>query len=503
MTDSVFKSAVARARDGLKEFRIFVFILSVFHIALVWGLDFPPLQDYPMRLFIGFAASTFDNPAYNWADFFELRNNYGSYSFAFWFLRAFEPYIGIEAAGRMFLSLYVCLIAVFALAESRARKNVPWVLLSLFPLAFNQTYILGLMGYFISIPFLMLALRHFESVTEKPLTPRNLSFHMFFQAVIFFCHPLTCAIYAALTGVICLLKRGRAFLRAAFLTGGFALFFALWYLSSNSQGFEFAPHWWSFSATADFFLLMFTGMKITGGPDWVSSFLWGLAAVFLTYAALRSGTKTRFSRLDLTLFLIVLAGFLALPFSPGAPYTYFNVRLVALVYFLGAVFLSSLPMCRFAGRIFAVLIIAAALWQGALHQKLSNEIAEILPVVSRMEKNSVVLPIVEDGKSAHIDPVYFYQFHDHVPEYYHFLIGGGANPYLISNPGFPIRYRLPRKMLEVMGSNLADYTCCYRYILARGERFGGFEFLGPFRRIARSGKWVLFDIRPRPDAAPF
>ena len=494
MPDSVFRSALAPARDGLRDFRVSVFVLSAFYLALMWRLEFPPLQDYPMRLFIGFAASTFDSPAYNWADFFELRNNYGSYSFTFWFLRAFEPYVGIEAAGRLFLSLYVCLIAVFALAESRARENAPWVLLALFPLAFNQTYLLGLMGYFISIPILMLALRRFESATEEPLTPRNFSSHLFFQAVIFFCHPLTCAIYIALAGATCLFKRGRAFARAAFLAGGFALFFALWYLSSSSQGFEFAPRWWSFSATADFFLLMFTGMKITNGPDWVASSLWAPPLLFIAYAALRAHGRMSFSRLDLTLFLIVLAGFLALPFSPGAPYTYFNIRLVALVYFLGAVVFAGLPMCRFAGRVFAALIFAAALWQGALHHKLSNEIAEAHPVISRMEPNSTVLPVVEDGKSSHLDPVYFYQFHDHIPEYYHFLAGGGANPYLISNPGFPIRYRLPQRMLEVAGSSrAADYACCYRYILARGERFGRMNSLGPFRSVASGGKWALFE----------
>ncbi|WP_462136957.1 hypothetical protein [Candidatus Mycalebacterium sp.] len=500
MPDSGFRSAFSPAREGLKDFRIFVFVLLAFHLALVWLPEFPPLQDYPMRLFIGFTASTFDNPAYNWADFFELRNNYGPYSLTFWFLRFFEPYVGIEAAGRLFLSLYVCLVAAFTLSESRVRENVPWVLLALFPLAFNQMYIIGLMGYFISIPVLMLALRHFEFATEKPLTPRNFFTHLLFQAVIFFCHPLACAIYIVFSGVICLFKRGWPFLRAIIITGGFTLFFAFWYMSSTSRGFEFEPLWWPFSMTVEFFLLMFTGMKITNGPDWISVALWGAVGGFLAYAAVR-GAKTRFSRLDLTLFLIALVGFLALPFSPGAPYTYFNIRLVAVVYFLGAVVLSSLPMCRFAGRIFAVLIVAAALWQGVLHNKLSNEIAEARPVISRMQKNSAVLPVVEDGKSAHLDPVYFYQFHDHIPEYYHFLIGGGAFPYFIDNlPAFPIHYNgseRTRKMLAVLGSeNPADYGCCYRYVLTRGENISRFQSLGPFRRVVRNGKWALFEISP-------
>ncbi len=486
----------ALRRDGFKEFYLFVLIFALFHLALIWSLDFPPLQDYPMRMFIGFAASTFDNPAYNWADFFELHNSYGSYSFTFWFIRLFTPYFGIEATGKLFLSLYVCLVAALALVESRRRENVPWPLLMLFPLAFNQTYIIGLMGYFISIPVLILALRHFESVTEKPLAPRRFASHLPFQAVIFFLHPMACALYIGLSGVVCLFKRGRPLLRSVFLLCAFALFFVLWYMSSSSGGnFVFSPLWWSFSATLDFFLLMFSGMKITNGADWIAVSLWCAAAVFLAYSAFRLRGKLHFARLDLLMFALVFIGFFSFPFSPGAPYTYFNIRLVALVYFFGAIVLSNIALCRFAGRVFAVLIAAITIWQGILHYRLSVEIGQIAPVISKMEKNSVVLPVVADGKSVYLDPVYFYQFHDHVPEYYHFLVGGGANPYFIDDlPAWPIHYRHPQKMLEVLSSrNLEDYSCCYRYVMARGDRFQSVEFLGPFRSIARSGKWVLFE----------
>jgi len=94
----VSRSTDAALRDGFKEFRLFLAALTVFFLAVVWGLPFPPLQDYPMRLFIGFAAATFDSPSYNWADFFQLHNSYGSFSFTFWFLRIFNPYFGIETA---------------------------------------------------------------------------------------------------------------------------------------------------------------------------------------------------------------------------------------------------------------------------------------------------------------------------------------------------------------------------------------------------------------------
>jgi len=493
----VFNFEDALRRDGFKEFYFFVLIFTAFHLALIWILDFPPLQDYPMRMFIGFAASTFGDPAYNWADFFELHNSYGSYSFTFWFIRVFTPYLGIGATGKLFLSLYVCLVTALALVESRRRrKNVPWSLLMLFPLTFNQTYIIGLMGYFISIPILILGLRHFESVTEKPLTPRGFASHLPFQAAVFFCHPMSCALYTGLSGSACLFKRGRPLLRSVFLLCIFALFFALWYVSSGSgENFVFSPRWWPFSATADFFLLMFSGMKITNGADWIAVSLWCAAAVLIFCSALRPGEKSSFARVDLLIFTFLFVGFFSFPFSPGAPYTYFNIRLVAPLYFFGAIILSGISMSRFAGRGFAVLIAAAAAWQGILHYNLSGERAEIEPVIFQMEKNSTLLPVVADGTSSYIDPVYFYQFHDHDPEYYHFLVGGGANPYLISNPAFPISYRLPSKLPELGSAKTWDeHGCCYRYVLARGDRFVPIQSLGPFRRAADSGKWVLFEM---------
>ncbi|MGI9558606.1 MAG: hypothetical protein ACR2NQ_02910 [Thermodesulfobacteriota bacterium] len=479
---------------GLREFHILVSVFAAFCVALIWAADFVPLQDYPMRLFVGFAAATFDSPAYNWSEFFELRNSYGSFTFTFWFLRIFEPWFGIEAAGRIFLSFYILLTAVFVFVESRNRQNVPWGLLLLFPLAFNQTYMLGLMGYFISVPILMLGLRHFNSVLEKPLTPRAAASHLPFQAVIFLCHPLTSAVYAGFTGVICLFKSGWAFLRGIFLAGGFFLFFVTWYfLSAGSGGVDIAPRWWPLESTVQFFLLMFSGMKLTNGPDWAAVGLWCAVGIFLAYAAWRMRGKTRFSTLDLTLLAIAALGFFAFPFSPAAPFTYFNIRLVAIVYFLIAVVLSNIPMCRFAGRIFAVLVAAVLLWQAGLQLKLSGEIAEIQPVLERMEKNSTILPVVENGKSAHIDPSYFYQFHEHVPEYYHSVVGGGASPYLM-NPAFPIWYRSRLDMREVLGRpNWKDYACCYKYVLARGDRFEKQDSLGPFRMVARSGKWSLYE----------
>ncbi len=493
---SPFKDAIFR--DGLGEFYLFLSFLTALCLATVWGLRFPPLQDYPMTLFVGFASATFEDPSHNWPQFFNLENGYGSYSFVFWFLRVLIPIFGINAAGKLFLSLYVCAVAAFAAFEARGKKFIPWPLLLFIPLAFNQTYIIGLMGYLISIPFLLFALRHLEFTANNPLTPRRLFFHCFFQFLVFLAHPFTAVLYSVFSAIGFAFKRGIALLRSVFLVGGFTAFFVVWHLMSDSGEGEIYLTWWSFSAIFEFFLLMFAGMKINGGADWISVALWFCIFAFLGYSAFRMRGKISVPQRDTALLIAAAAGFFVLPFSPSSPYTYFNIRLVALVYFFAAVVVSNIGMCRAAGRVFAVMVTATVVWQSVLHYKLSHEIAQARPVILQMEKNSVILPVVADGRSAHLDPLYFYQFHSHVPEYYHLLVGGGASPYLIGNPAFPIKYRHPQRMLEVLKSRYwEDYACCYRYVLARGEDYVSKQSLGPFREVARSGLWSLFEAGGR------
>lgn len=491
---SVSEPKAPHASEGLRDFYIFVCAMAAAYVALIWALSFPPMQDYPMRMFIAFAAATFDDPQYNWPQFFELQNNYGSFSFTFWFIRAATPLVGVEAAGKMFLSLYVVLTAAFALSEARRRRSAPWPLVFLLPLAFNQTYILGLMGYFFSVPVLMLALRHFGSVIENPLTPRRLAAHLPFQIVIFLCHPFTSALYAGFAALTGAFRRGRAVLRAAVLAGGFSAFFFLWFMYSRSAGgFEFRPHWWPLSATAEYFALMFTGMNITDGADWVSVGLWCVAVGVPAYALFGGRAKFRPARLDAAMLTLALAGYFALPFSPGPPYTYFNIRLLAVVYFLGALVLSYIPMSRRAGVFLVAVTAALSLQQGLLHKALSTETGSISPLIAAMEPNEAVLASVRSGRSEHIDPQFFYQFHDHAPEYYHFLKGGGAPVTLISNPGFPIRYRSGADILGVRSTDPADFACCFRYIITRGD-FKTPETLGPYRKTVSSGMWTLFEL---------
>lgn len=491
---SVSGPETAPAREGLRDFYIFVCAMAAVYVALIWALRFPPMQDYPMRMFIAFAAATFDDPQYNWQQFFELHNNFGSYSFTFWFMRAFAPFVGIEAAGKLFLSLYVVLTGAFALTEAQRRENVPWPLVLLLPLAFNQTYILGLMGYFFSVPVMMLALRHFASVIEEPLTPRRLATHLPFQAVLFLCHPFTSAIYAGFAALAGARRRGRALLRAAVLAGGFSAFFFLWFMySSTGGGFEFMPRWWPLSATAEYFALMFTGMNITNGADWAAAGLWCAVGGVMAYCLFRARGKFRPARLDTVMLGIAVAGYFTLPFSPGAPYTYFNIRLLAVVYFLGALVLSYIPVSRRAGIVLATVAAALSVQQGLLHKSLSDETGRIYPLIAAMKPNEAVLASVRSGRSEYLDPQFFYQFHDHAPEYYHFLKGGGVPVTLISNPGFPIRYRSGLEILNVRSTDPADYACCFRYIITRAD-FKTPDNLGPYKKTVTSGRWDLFEL---------
>jgi len=128
-------------------------------------------------------------------------------------------------------------------------------------------------------------------------------------------------------------------------------------------------------------------------------------------------------------------------------------------------------------------------------------------VLKKMEPNALILPLLFEASSTELDPLFFYQFHSHDHDYYHVLVGGGANPFNIRNPFFPVQFKeylslpfpaTPEKFTwESHGVN-------YRYILTRGasQDFTG-RLQKESRLVLRSGKWTLFEHQmgcqfPRP-----
>ena len=154
--------------------------------------------------------------------------------------------------------------------------------------------------------------------------------------------------------------------------------------------------------------------------------------------------------------------------------------------------------------------------------RVSAEKDEILPLLREMSPNARVLALPFRTGSDAVDPAFFYQIHHHDPNWYHVVVGGGANPGLFPNAWLPVQYRadfsLPKP--EVYGERYEflpkpevlthftweDYEPHYDYVLARGAPRSFVEYLSDHLGVTRSGSWTLFApdsaVTSRPSSPP-
>jgi hypothetical protein len=113
-----------------------------------------------------------------------------------------------------------------------------------------------------------------------------------------------------------------------------------------------------------------------------------------------------------------------------------------------------------------------------------------------MEKNAAVLPLILNSSASGLDPVFFYEFHKHEPNYYHIFVGGGVTPALFPNPLFPVQYK-PGVALPVPSdltpASLQSYAPYYRYLLVRGAPpMYIWDLSHYYHFVSQSGAWSLF-----------
>jgi hypothetical protein len=238
-------------------------------------------------------------------------------------------------------------------------------------------------------------------------------------------------------------------------------------------------------------------MRLTDGIRVEVTLVWiGLATIFVANAVSHRKQVQLCPRTSLSLSLGLL-GYGILPFAVSSYITYFNARLAPITYVLWCLVLAGVPLTRAAAAACVALTAALLVFSGTLQGRLARETAEITPLLQTMEPNASMLPLVIEGGSSYLDPYFFYQFHGHVPLYYHVRVGGGTSSVTFQNPLLPVRSRSDalRPVREPDGGlSIESVARHYRYVLARGlppaldERLASFS-----QRVLRSGPWTLFE----------
>lgn len=488
---------------------------QLFHLAVLWftGLSlwpvwrfrFPSMQDYPQHLFISYLLSTFNNPSFDWSNHYVVDLKADPYNLFYYITKFFHLFCDIQTSGKLFISVYIMLVALLALRASRLSnkdQTPPWGLLLLFPFSFSQIYFLGFTNYLISIPLLFLALFDLDSFVSRPLSIWPTLRQFLYQLLLFITHPFTVLLYLgfAFAGSFFYLSEERKFRKALFAPILLALLFLLWYGMSDNPGgpglhSDWGLKWWPADIAFGFYMLMFTGMKWTNGVDWPATSIWLAIMGLFTFNCVVHRKYIVFPWKMASFFLLSLLGYALMPFVITY-YQFFNARMALVSYFSLALIFARIKLGSKAVLLFVGLATLLMVLSSNLQEKLSRETAEIMPLLARMGKNAAVLPLMLYSSSAGLDPIFFDEFHKHEPNYYHIIVGGGTTPALFPNPLLPVQYK-PGVALPVPTNldpaSLQSYAPYYRYLLIRGAPDIYIRDLSHYYNfIGRSGAWSLF-----------
>lgn len=452
-------------------------------LAVVWGDRFLPMQDYPQHLFMATVAGTWDDPALNWAENFELRGAFGPYRGAFLVQRALGSVFGMEAAGKVLVSIYLLLMAVVAwrLYRNNADTGAGWAALLVIPLALHPMYYYGFVNFILALPVLMLLLLDLPGLFRERLHWPELTRFLLLVLCLFLLHPyvlLVATVLAAASLPLLVRDRGQ-WLRGATALLVCALPLLAWALGDSSGldsggGFSIEGlnmKWWQWDWSLKFLGLTFTGMRITEDPDWYVAAAWGGALAVVLAGLIGNRARFRFRPRFLLLALLALAGVFVLPFSieVDARYTFFNVRLVPVASLLLVAFLATIPLGRPGGIALATLSLALTLSAASLHHRLAREVESYMPLFADMEEGATVLPLVRVSPSLWLDGFFYVNFYYHFPFYYH-LYHGGNTPDMFNTRMMPVGYREGRRPPRPRQNQPEKWTAYrehYDYVITR------------------------------------
>ncbi|MDH5299191.1 MAG: hypothetical protein OEV91_09250 [Desulfobulbaceae bacterium] len=482
-----------------------VALLTVGSLLPIWWFRFLPMQDYPQHLFMVKVLQTFQDSGLDWSRYYDVDLRIGPYSLFYLVTFFFSYFAGIESAGKLFVSLYVLLVVALIIRESRrsARQgHLPWGVLLLFPFMFHQIYYMGFANYLISIPLLFLVMGDFEDFVHGDLTGWSVLKHLGYLVALSLAHPFTVlvAIVFMVAAAMVHYRAGRPTApRALVAPVVLAVLFAGWYWGAvpgehaGAGGAGWSMRWFSLYELLSYYAIMFIGQNRDYSLLSAAALLLWAVVGFVLFRSEGGERDGATSAPELLFWGLALLGYLVLPFWIKG-YAYFNLRLAPVTYFLLAL-LAGQRRLTGQGKILLVAALAGIMVVPfLLHQRLSSETEEILPLLHKMERNAAVLPYIEDAAPRAIDPVIFNEFHRHDHFYYHVLVGGGANPAIFQSPLIPVQFRkdfsLPRLASNFRG---ADFSAYYRYLLVRGALPEAAAMPEHLSRRAQFGKWTLLE----------
>jgi hypothetical protein len=452
----------------------------------LWLAPAVPMQDYPQHLFI---AAVLQGGQANWALDYEAALQPTPYSGVYYCLHWLAPLLGLDAAGRVFITVYLALFLGIALTLARRDTPPPWSALWLLPCALNQVYFHGFLNFLITLPLLLIALLHLQHATTRRWQRLDLLGHGALLGLIVWFHPLSLYVYAGLAACELLLARGAhtpLLLRAAPLLTT-ATLLATWQASVVQLDTDLV--FWSPSTAAAYLGQLVLGLRANAWS--VLAHALGWAALLLTL--LRTRARARLTRPEVAQLLAALLAYFALPFQIGDYYNV-NARLAPLPFLLLAIMLARASVPKPAAWAIAGAALLFTCDAAYLQLQVGRESAEMSALAREVAPRRDVVAVTPDASSRFLHPVFFYLMHRHDIFYYQ-IASGARSPHLWHLPLLPIHYRSRTKPPYPQSvSQLVQHG--YSLVFVRGvtaELLQGLSQAFVPRQV--HGAWVVFERR--------
>ena len=437
--------ASIRRQDWTKDAVLVLALLILFNIPL-WFLRYLPLADYPSHLLSIQIAKEYDNPAFNFPEYFVVDwrplPNLGS-EFLILTLARFMP---VETAGRVYLSLFAVLfvLSVFYLLRAVDPRKTPLGLAGFF-FVYNWYFNQGYLNFWGSIPLYFLTLGYWLR-SPGLAAPRERVFFALLVCATYLFHLFSWLMVVGSIGLLVIFDRDNRRKLGGTLVAFIPslLLFAYYFLvlqagGSTRRGIIFDSPLGNalFAATHSAIFFSKPGLLV-----WVLPF--GLLAGLVLWANLfrrrRQSPRER-SLFWLVCCLVLLYFVLPVQISAVWPFN-LRVNVFAVVLALATIPVDMIVVRKKALR-FVTACLAVVVWAYVYngYQGMSRKIETYVSGVGHIRPNSTILPLTTDVSGGWATGIPL----STTWAYYH-IAKGGAGPYLFDLPhGQIVNYRRPKR----------------------------------------------------------
>jgi hypothetical protein len=408
-------------------------VLGMLPLYFIWSSDFLPLTDFPnhiarIKILKMYEASAFYKK-YFFVDYFNGHLPIPNIIFDLFAVKLF-PFLTVQSAGRLFLSLYVVLsvVSVLLLAEETgADREV--ALLGYLPIVYGLFFNMAFLNFIFSIPLFMLCLVVFLRY-EKSGRPLHLASLVVLSAVLFISHLFSFFVLAVTLishVVLSRLRRRKVLLAVA----AFSTVTVLLYLSGNVLAFRNYPLWMHYKL--HLLPLYFLAYPVNYLDYRAGMLILALYAAGLLWHAATSPLAHRgFAVMGIIFFFF----YLALPFS-GISGTMIDARALP---FAALMLLVSFGRRVKGGRgapviLFLIVLALKAYGSFSYYSEFPHNFSKISDCMDRVEDGAVLLPVCSIDDS-NINP------YTHVWAY-EVLKKEIMAPYFFAGREQPLKYRRP------------------------------------------------------------